>query len=51
MGALLDTYWTGETVNGVRVYTQFGYRVLFALAALAGLVSLLCALTLHHRTR
>jgi len=51
MGALLDTYWTGETVNGVRVYTQFGYRVLFALAALAGLVSLLCALTLHYRTR
>ena len=47
MGAILDAYWTGETVAGARVYTLVGYRVMFALAAAAGLVSLLCVAYLH----
>lgn len=47
MGLALDTYWTGETVAGTRVYTLFGYRVAFALAAVAGVVAVCSALGLH----
>jgi hypothetical protein len=50
MGAILDAYWTGATVGGARVYTLFGYRLLFALAATSGLVSLVCVTWLHLRT-
>ncbi|MFB6084225.1 MAG: MFS transporter [Halorientalis sp.] len=50
MGAILDAYWTGETVAGARVYTMFGYRVMFGLAAVSGFVSLLCVSYLHLRT-
>lgn len=50
MGAALDAYWTGEIVAGARVYTQFGYRVAFAIAAAAGLVALACTAWLHVRT-
>jgi sugar phosphate permease len=49
MGIILDTYWTGETVAGARVYTEFGYQVAFGLATLAGLVALACSLALHMR--
>ncbi|WP_254536913.1 MFS transporter [Halomarina litorea] len=51
LGAVLDAYWTGETVGGTRVYTATGYRVAFAVAVAAGLVSILCALSLHRRVR
>ena len=51
MGLILDAYWTGDTVAGARVYTMFGYRVMFALAAAGGLASLLCVSSLHLRTR
>lgn len=47
MGWALDTYWTGEFVDGVRVYTETGYRVAFAIGALAGLVAACCAVWLH----
>ena len=50
MGAILDAYWTGETVAGARVYTTVGYRVMFGLAAAGGLVSLCCVAYLHYRT-
>jgi len=50
MGAILDAFWTGETVAGARVYTLVGYRVLFGLAAAMGLVSLTCVTWLHLRT-
>lgn len=50
MGAILDAYWTGEILAGARVYTMLGYRVMFALAAAGGLVSLLCVASLHVRT-
>jgi len=50
MGLILDAYWTGATVGGARVYTMLGYRVMFGLAALSGLVSLGCVLSLHRRT-
>ncbi|MFC6939298.1 MFS transporter [Salinirubellus sp. GCM10025818] len=42
MGAVLDAYWTGETVAGARIYTALGYRVAFGIATLAGLLSLAC---------
>ncbi|QCC60449.1 MFS transporter [Natrinema thermotolerans] len=51
LGAALDAYWTGDTVNGTRVYTELGYRVAFAIAAAAGLLAAACAILLHVRTR
>ena len=51
LGAALDAYWTGETVNGARVYTEFGYRVAFAIATASGLIAAACAVVLHVRTR
>lgn len=50
MGAVLDRFWTGETVAGARVYTATGYRYMFGLAVLAGLFALVCALWLHRRS-
>ncbi|QGX93522.1 MFS transporter [Haloplanus rallus] len=51
LGGVLDAYWTGETLNGARVYTVFGYRIAFGIAAAAGLVATLAALWLHRRER
>lgn len=49
MGWVLDTYWTGEYVGGVRVYTVTGYRVAFVLAAITGVVAVGCAAWLAYR--
>ncbi|WP_251330931.1 MFS transporter [Haloplanus pelagicus] len=49
LGGILDVYWTGEMLNGARVYTVAGYRVAFGIAAAAGLVATLAALYLHRR--
>jgi sugar phosphate permease len=49
MGAVLDAYWTGEMINGARVYTVFGYRVAFGIATLAGVVAAVAAAWLHRR--
>lgn len=49
MGWALDAYWTGERLDGVRVYTETGYRVAFAIGAGAGLVAVCCALWLHRQ--
>ncbi|MFB6196347.1 MAG: MFS transporter [Haloplanus sp.] len=49
MGVVLDAYWTGEVINGARVYTVTGYRVAFGIATLAGLVASLAAAWLHRR--
>jgi sugar phosphate permease len=49
MGWVLDAYWTGEVVDGARVYTAAGYRVAFGIATACGLVGLLCAIWLHRR--
>lgn len=48
MGEALDAYWTGELIGGVRVYTTTGYQVAFAIATVAGAISVLCALWLHY---
>ncbi|MHB9287139.1 MFS transporter [Halobacteriales archaeon Cl-PHB] len=50
MGWVLDVFWTGETVAGNRVYSLFGYRVAFTIAAAGGVVALGCAAWLHWRT-
>ena len=51
MGWILDIFWTGETVAGSRVYTLFGYRVAFGVAAASGLIALVCASWLHWRAQ
>ncbi|MEF8868309.1 MAG: MFS transporter [Haloarculaceae archaeon] len=51
LGAALDAFWTGETVNGSRVYTALGYRVAFGIALAGGLVAAACAVGLHLRVR
>jgi MFS family permease len=51
LGAALDAYWTGEMVNGTRVYSALGYRIAFAIAVAAGLLATLCALLLYLRVR
>ncbi|MDF9744490.1 MFS transporter [Natrinema salsiterrestre] len=47
MGWILDTYWTGELVGGVRVYTETGYRIAFGLATVAGVIAFVCTLWLY----
>lgn len=42
-GSVLDTFWTGEMINGARVYTETGYRIGFALAAGAAVLMVVCA--------
>ncbi|MCL7417482.1 MAG: MFS transporter [Halalkalicoccus sp.] len=50
MGWALDIYWTGEYIDGTRVYTMTGYRVAFGIGAAAGIVAIACALWLHCRS-
>ena len=50
MGYVLDAYWTGETIGGARVYTEFGYRVAFGLGAATGFLAFSAAVWLHLRT-
>lgn len=49
MSWVLDIFWTGGAVAGSHVYTLFGYRVAFGVAAANGLVALVCAAWLHRR--
>ncbi|MFB6118267.1 MFS transporter [Halosegnis sp.] len=49
LGYVLDSYWTGDVINGARVYTPLGYRVAFGVAVATGVAATLCALTLHYR--
>lgn len=48
MGAVLDVFWAGKTVAGARVYTLLGYRSAFAIAAVSGILILVCAIWIHH---
>lgn len=50
MGWALDVYWTGEYVDGVRVYTMTGYRAAFAIGTAAGVVAIGCAVWLHRQS-
>lgn len=49
MGMVLDVFWTGQTVAGTRVYTPLGFRIGFGIAALGGLVTVVCSAWLHAR--
>jgi len=49
MGAVLDAYWTGEVINGARVYTVTGYRVAFGIATGAAALAVVAAIALHYR--
>lgn len=49
MGAVLDAYWTGEIINGARVYTVVGYRVAFGIATAAAVLAVATAAWLHRR--
>ncbi|MFA9516505.1 MFS transporter [Halopenitus sp. H-Gu1] len=51
MGWVLDVYWTGELLDGVRVYTETGYRVAFAIGTLAGVIAFVCAIWIHRQER
>ncbi|MFT4884035.1 MAG: sugar phosphate permease [Natronomonas sp.] len=50
MGYALDAYWTGDTIGGSRVYTEFGYQVAFGLATAVASLALLSSIVLHRRT-
>ena len=49
MGVVLDGYRTGDVVSGAVVYTEFGYRVAFALTTVAVAVAVGCAVWLSVR--
>lgn len=51
MGLVLDRYRTGDVVGGTVAYTEFGYRVAFAVTTVAVAVAFLSALTLYVRRR
>lgn len=51
MGVALDRYRTDDTVAGTVVYTEFGYRVAFAITAAAVALAFLSAVTLYVRER
>lgn len=51
LGWILDAYWTGETIDGARVYTEFGYQIGFGIAAVAGVIAFICSVWLHYRHR
>jgi sugar phosphate permease len=50
MGWALDVYWTGDYIDGVRVYTMTGYRAAFAISTAAGVVAIGCAMWLHRQS-
>lgn len=49
MGASLDAFWTGQVVDGTRVYTVFGYRVAFAIATASTLLGVCCIAWIYLR--
>ena len=51
MGLALDRYRTGDVVAGAVVYTEFGYRIAFAITTVAVTVALCCSLWLLLRKR
>lgn len=51
MGIALDQYRTGDVVAGVVVYTEFGYRIAFAITAIAVGVAFFAAFSLFLRNR
>jgi len=51
MGVALDAYRTDDVVGGTVVYTEFGYRIAFAITAATVAVAFVCSLWLLRRDR
>lgn len=51
MGIALDQYRTGDVVAGTVVYTDFGYRIAFAITTLAVAIAFCCAIWFSLRQR
>ena len=51
MGIALDQYRTGEIVAGAVVYSEFGYRIAFAITTVAVALSVCCAIWFSLRQR
>lgn len=51
MGIALDAYRTGDVVGGTVVYTEFGYRIAFAIITAAVALAFCCSLWLFVRER
>jgi MFS family permease len=51
MGIALDRYRTGDVVGGTVIYTEFGYRIAFAITTVALAVAFLSAVVLFVRRR
>ena len=49
MGLTLDRYRTGDVVAGTVVYTEYGYRLAFAIVAIAAVIAFLSTLWLFVR--
>ncbi len=47
MGFVLDLLWTGEIVDGVRIYTPFAFRMAYLAMPAASLVALVAAFTIR----
>ncbi len=47
IGWILDSYWTGNLVGGVRIYTITGYKIAFGLATIAGFIIVLCGILIY----
>ncbi|MFT4910473.1 MAG: sugar phosphate permease, partial [Natronomonas sp.] len=51
MGLAVDRYRTGDAVAGTVTYTEFGYRVAFAITTVAALLAFASTLSLYLRRR
>lgn len=47
MGFVLDLLWTGEIVDGVRIYSPFAFRMAYLAMPAASLVALVAAFTIR----
>ncbi|MBR46522.1 MAG: hypothetical protein CMM31_08605 [Rhodospirillaceae bacterium] len=51
MGFVLDLLWTGEIVDGVRIYSPFAFRTAYLIMPASSLVALMAALWIHEAPR
>ena len=47
MGVVLDLLWTGEIIDGVRIYSPFAFRMAYLAMPAASLAALLAALSIR----
>ena len=49
MGYVLDLLWTGDIVDGVRIYSPFAYQMAYLIMPAASFVALLAALAIREK--